>query len=553
MNKFFKRLALLLAVLMIVSMMPVQLFADNSVTGEWQSNGTGEASGNSNAVATVNGVGYATLAEAIAKATPDTNGVITYEISGKATVDSTGWIQVARAGLAGLTKVEFVGKTSDAEICITGGLAILADQKYDIDVSFEALTLSKLNPTYGGDYGHSTNYFTTWLRNTNAAENTVTYTNCKFPNGLCNNQYGNTVVDGCTFSNTTTGMYNFWNYGGNTEIKDSTFTGTRGIKAYNEGTLAVAPTVKIENTTFDGLTEKAAIVTSKPVAVTVKNVSVSGDKGFFTRDITDNDEVMLKVAGTGISGIFNITSDTNAEAAKEEFNISGGTFTSEVSSDYLADGFELKKNTDGTYGVTAGKYVAQIGDDKYETLAAALAAAKRNNTVKLLADTKENVTISTRGVTLDLNGFTLNGSTGERKPALTITERYVTIKDSSEAQTGTIMREDTAENSGVSSHYVIDIQGNAFVTFESGNVKNDSGAGGTKGASLVRIGTDDQPTWKPQLTIKGGTFTQDNFIVLKVGGYGTLYVNGGTINSKNSCHQGSSGRKRQGVLLDLQK
>ena len=29
MNKFFKRLALLLAVLMIVSMMPVQLFADN--------------------------------------------------------------------------------------------------------------------------------------------------------------------------------------------------------------------------------------------------------------------------------------------------------------------------------------------------------------------------------------------------------------------------------------------------------------------------------------------------------------------------------------------
>lgn len=44
MNKFFKRLALLLAVLMIVSMMPVQLFADNSVTGEEQSNGAGENS-----------------------------------------------------------------------------------------------------------------------------------------------------------------------------------------------------------------------------------------------------------------------------------------------------------------------------------------------------------------------------------------------------------------------------------------------------------------------------------------------------------------------------
>ena len=353
MNKFFKRLALLLAVLMIVSMMPVHLFADNSVTGEGQSNGTGEngtgeASGNSNAVATVNGVGYTSLAEAIANATPDANGVITYEISGKATIDSTGWIQVARAGLTGLTKVEFVGKTSDAEICITGGLAILADQNYDIDVSFEALTLSKPNPEYGGDYGHSTNYFTTWLRNTNAAENTVTYTNCTFPNGACNNQYGKTVFDGCKFTNATSGKYNFWNYGGNTEIKNSTFTGVRGIKTYNEGTLAVAPTVKIENTTFDGLTEKAAIVTSKATDITLDNVSATNcTKGFFQKAIegsSDAQEIVVVPVGSNISGTFNVNS-TIGVASAEEFNISGGTFTSEVSSDYLADGFELKKTS----------------------------------------------------------------------------------------------------------------------------------------------------------------------------------------------------------------
>ena len=95
----------------------------------------------------------------------------------------TGWVQVAKAGLIDLSKVAFVGINDDAEICITGGLAILADQKYDIDVSFTNLKLSKPNPTYGGDYGHSTNYFTCWLRNTGAAENTVTYTNCTFPNG----------------------------------------------------------------------------------------------------------------------------------------------------------------------------------------------------------------------------------------------------------------------------------------------------------------------------------------------------------------------------------
>ena len=104
--------------------------------------------------------------------------------------------------------------------------------------------------------------------------------------------------------------------------------------------------------------------------------------------------------------------------------------------------------------------------------------------------------------------------------------------DSSETQTGTIMREDTAENSGVSSHYVIDVQGSGWLTFESGNVKNDSGAGGTKGASLVRVG-DDSVAKYPGLNIKGGNFTQNNFIVIKVDS-GDLFLNGGTLNSANS-------------------
>ena len=162
---------------------------------------------------------------------------------------------------------------------------------------------------------------------------------------------------------------------------------------------------------------------------------------------------------------------------------------------------------------------------------AAIDVAKRNATVKLLADTCENVTISTPYVTLDLNGHTLNGSTGERKPALTVTAR-VTVKDSSADQTGTIKREDTAENSDVGSHYVIDIQGNGWLTFESGNVTNNSGTTSGKGASLVRVG-DDSVAKYPGLNIKGGTFTQNNFIVIKVD-RGDLFLNGGTLNSTDS-------------------
>ena len=177
--------------------------------------------------------------------------------------------------------------------------------------------------------------------------------------------------------------------------------------------------------------------------------------------------------------------------------------------------------------------IAEVNGKSYPSLQEAINAAPRKATVKLLADTKENVTISTYEVTLDLNGHILNGSTGQRKPALTINNARVTVQDSSEAQTGTIMREDTAANSGTSSHYVIDVQGKTgFLLFKSGTVKNNSGAGGTKGASLVRIG-DDSVKVQPTMTIEGGTFTQDNFIAIKVD-YGTLYVKGGKINSQNS-------------------
>ena len=229
--------------------------------------------------------------------------------------------------------------------------------------------------------------------------------------------------------------------------------------------------------------------------------------------------------GGGDSG--NVAETKSADEGSNESNANGQTTTEQGST--TQTGNDSQQGNESQDPATAD--VAEVNGAKYSTLQAAIDAAKRNATVKLLADTTENVTISTPYVTLDLNGHTLNGSTGERKPALTVTAR-VTVKDSSETQTGTIKREDTAENSGISSHYVIDIQGAGWLTFESGNVKNDSGAGGTKGASLVRVG-DDSVAKYPGLNIKGGNFTQNNFIVIKVD-RGDLFLNGGTLNSANS-------------------
>lgn len=309
-------------------------------------------------VAKVGETAYETLEAAIDAAEP-VDGVVTYEICGKAEVSATGWIQVLKSGLSNVKKVAFVGTTEDAEICIAGDLAILADQQYDIDVSFRDLKLSKPNPEYGGDYGHSTNYFTTWLRNTGAAENTVTYENCTFPNGACNNQYGKTVYTNCTFANGTTGLYNLWIYGGSVEMDGGVFTGTRGMKVYTEGTPATAPSVEVKGTAFSGLTEKAAIVVSKAATVKFAEVSVAYcPKGLFQKDIegsSDDQKVTVTANGSKISGSFAITANKEPETAKTEFNITGGMFTAEVPSDYCADGFTVKATTDAdgntVYGV----------------------------------------------------------------------------------------------------------------------------------------------------------------------------------------------------------
>ena len=334
---------------------------------------------------------YATLDEAIAAAAP-TEGVITYTIYGEVHITSTdAWIQVAKADLTDLNEVKFVGMGSDAAIVIDNPQSVLADQKYDIDVSFTGLTLSHPNGQWVKDLGHATNYFTTCLRNTGAEGNTVTYTNCTFPNGACNNLYGKTVFDGCNFTNETSGSYNLWNYGGDTEVKNSTFTGVRGIKAYNEGTLEAAPTIKIENTSFEGLTEKAAVVASKATDITFESVTTTAcTKGTFQKDIegsSDEEKVTITANGTGISGSFNVTAEKNVEAAKEEFNISAGSFTglsaaeTETLKGYLAPNAKISEDGTVSSGATPATGVATIGSNTYPTLKEAFEAANNNDSI----------------------------------------------------------------------------------------------------------------------------------------------------------------------------
>lgn len=154
----------------------------------------------------------------------------------------------------------------------------------------------------------------------------------------------------------------------------------------------------------------------------------------------------------------------------------------------------------------------------FAKLAEALAAPD-GATVQLLTDVTESVVIpADKAITLDLAGHTLSGGTAKGKAAIT-NNGALTIKDSSEDGSGRIIREDN----GQPSYYVIDNQGT--MTVESGTVYNNSGDY-KSGSSLVRNGGVKN---EAVLNIKGGTFEQEKFIVIKNDDYGILNMTGGVI------------------------
>ena len=306
-------------------------------------------------------------------------------------------------------------------------------------------------------------------------------------------------------------------------INGGTFTGTYAEGWSYNGVILSAGTTKITGGEF--IQNATTPVRSYPSVV--QAVLVDGYPS--TIEITGGKFINNKSDGKIFYGYGKATSDN--------FEVSGGTFNKSISDGYCAEGFIPTKNADGTYGVKAGKYVAKVGSKNYETLADAIRLAANGKTITLLADVKENVEIkATKKLTLDLNGFTLNGGTVEGKAALT-NYGTITITGGSEGKTGTIKRDDNGIV-GETSYYVIRNQGT--MTIESGTVINNSGykransTGSMVGSSLICNGDCDEGG---TLTIKGGTFTQNNFIAIKNGLLGTLNVSGGEISSKHSAIQ----------------
>ena len=466
------------------------------------------------------------------------------------------------ANAGGITIVcrpgEDVGKLTHGhvadDITIYGNNAYISSGECDLEV--DTYTFSRdtgKQVTSGGAYlekdititAYELDNLGVWGERHTSHKVTVDLTDCDSTDGITVQRVyisGTTGVNditltGCDFGTKATSVYS--NADGAVVIDNCSFTGAQVPVNFNykaNGTQTVA----VQNSTFTNCGDNGDW---KQFAAPVRFVnSGSGTMNTtvgtctFTDTVGSNGDILL---GDGREGqksndVALTVESTEATVQAQQpgyYGKDGTTDASKQGTRNVAAGDKLTTSVTQLMPSDTTTYVAEVNGVKYETLQAAIDAAAKNATVTLLADTRENVTVSKNAIVLDLNGHTLNGGTENAKPALTVDNKKVTLKDSSEAQTGTIKREDTADTK--TSHYVIDIQGkNGFMIVESGKVENNSGIPGVKGSSLIRLGNDSVSGW-PTLTIKGGTFTQDNFIAIKVD-RGTLHLLGGTVNSANS-------------------
>ena len=195
---------------------------------------------------------------------------------------------------------------------------------------------------------------------------------------------------------------------------------------------------------------------------------------------------------------------------------------------FIADGAGYIANTDpetsGTYPYIVATYKAQIGDDKYITLAEAIADVQTGETITLLDDIRcgnfegSGINIPTgKNFTLDLNGYTISGfgAIFDASSLINVNNNAtLVINDSSAEGTGNITY--CPANPGGYDAIAILNEGSLTVNggtvsgmldFMSNDIANTNGAinGGTFDITNLRV--RNGAANEPFVTINGGYFT----------------------------------------------
>ena len=311
---------------------------------------------------------------------------------------------------------------------------------------------------------------------------------CTLNGRLCS--YGDMNFTNCQFVQNNSD-YHMWTYAGNVTYDDCTFTNNatgKFINVFKEST-SERYTVKVNNSKF---INKAT--TASKAALNVKATSGSN---LLSYDVIIN----------------NCTTDGAFPEANWGSTLVVLNNLAQVD-DRTASGVDnITVTQDGT--LIYPKYVAQVGETKYPTLAAAVAAvpAGTETTITMIDNEKiqgnAGVTIPAgKNIILDLNGKTITGDVTESKSAQTILNQgTLTVKDSSEDLTGTLTNEVSDTNAGSPGEnknwYSNVITNNGTLTVSSGNIANT----GNGGACYAIDNITNSTLYTAILNINGGSIS----------------------------------------------
>ena len=471
-------------------------------------------------VAEVNGVGYATLAEAIANADGKTVTLL-------------------------------------ADITLTEGVVIEAGKTVTIDLNGKTIS-----GEYAGNesYGLITNEGT--LTITDSAEGgkiAFTYTGTANSTGVAMDTIRNKgvlTITGGTISNTATlataqvgyaiDMYS----GSSLTVTGGTITAS-GSNYYDGIRLVAGSTTKDISVTVTGGTVSTIWMQNPSAnkATDLKaNLTISGGKVSAVW-LDPSADFEVSISGGEIGKVaMNAIDSTNTDRNPSGF-ITGGTFTTLPSEDMLDEGLVFAENADGSYGVAAdpthGK-VAKIGDTYYATLAEAFAAATNGQTVKLLTDIvidTETYTIKDGvSITFDMNGKKLTVT--DNRDLRTCYELFYIYGELTVKGNGTI--ELTATNNDTN------WAKSSGIFHNRGGVLNlMNGTFTHKGGTGMAFVVDNSGNWYGDATtnIYDGATLTSSYIAIRNrmeenshGASGTAYLNiyGGTINGTSRAIWGQA-------------
>ena len=275
--------------------------------------------------------------------------------------------ETLEAAIAAAQSGETVTVLANVELAET--LTIAAEKNFTLDLNGKNITATNANANLD-IYGNLT-------IEDKIGGGVSTFRNHKVSNG------GSLTLTSGTLQNisTNTGGYGIYvTEGGSATINGGT------VKAVNNSNYAIC----VEG----NLTVNAGTIVGNHGVIAVENANAVANINngkYILKGVSGSSDHLIYIPAGKINiagGNFTCENllaegDSMVWVENDGLAISGGTFSSPIEESWCAAGYIPTQFTDGTYGVKAGSYIAQIGTTKYETFEEAYEAAQADDVIEL--------------------------------------------------------------------------------------------------------------------------------------------------------------------------